>query len=355
MSSKTAGNNFDIIRFAFASLVILSHSFPMATGNEAREPLMLLSRGQMTLGTLSVDSFFIISGFLIAQSWSRKPEALAYLSKRIRRIYPGFLVAAALCAFVIAPAFSVDASHPGISSAFLLDFIEHAPRLIFVSPGDAFPGNPASGPVNGSLWSIPFEFWCYIGLMAVGMFGLLNRPVWLALALVLLILASFIVAWNDMRIGGKFLGVIFGYPTFWARLLPYFVAGMVFHAFGDRIVYTGRGAIVASVLMLAACFVPFALIFVLPVCAAYVILWLAFIPTRHLRHFARRGDYSYGIYLYAFPIGQMIEHWSGTQSPWLLFAMAWPASVAAGALSWHLVEHRCMKAPSAPRKLAQAS
>ena len=90
---------------------------------------------------------------------------------------------------------------------------------------------------------------------------------------------------------------------------------------------------------------PYGLIFILPLCATYVILWLAFIPTTHVRHFARHGDCSYGIYLYAFPIGQMIASVTGQTSPWLLFLLAWPLSVLAGLLSWHLVEKRFMKAP----------
>jgi peptidoglycan/LPS O-acetylase OafA/YrhL len=341
--SKPAGNNFDLIRFAFASLVIFSHAYPLATGTEVDEPLMRLSRGQMTLGTLAVDCFFIISGFLISQSWTHKPRVRSYLAKRVRRIYPGFLVASALCAFVLAPLFAGNAAGPVITPAFAMDFVLHALRLLFLQPAPAFPDNPAAGPINGSLWSIPFEFWCYIGLMAVGMIGLLKRPGWLAWALAGLIAISFVVDWYDLKIGGKFLGVVFGYPVFWARLLPYFVVGMLFHGLADRVRFTSRGAIVAAVVLLIGCRVPYALILVLPLGAAYLILWLAFIPTKHLKNFARRGDCSYGIYLYAFPIEQLIVHATGIHEPWLLFALAWPASVLAGFLSWHLVESRFVK------------
>lgn len=354
MSTKASGNNFDIIRFAFASLVILSHSFPLAAGTEVDEPLMRLSGGQMTLGAVAVDAFFIISGYLIAQSWVRKPRIRSYLSKRIRRIYPGFLVASILCAFVVAPRFAGPGAG-SVTPAFALDFVLHALRLIFVQPFDSFPDNPGPGAVNGSLWSIPFEFWCYVGLMTVGLLGVLERPAWLVAALAVLIVNAFVFAWFDLRIGGKFLGVVFGYPTFWARLLPYFVAGMLFQALGPRIRLHGRGALLALAVLAAGCAIPWALGVVLPVAGAYLILWLAHIPTRHVSRFAKHGDYSYGIYLYAFPIQQMLAHWSGTHSPWLLFAMAWPATLVAGALSWHLVEHRFVRMPTghwAPAPLA---
>ncbi|MDP9046477.1 MAG: acyltransferase [Pseudomonadota bacterium] len=353
MSTPVAGNNFDIIRFGFASLVILSHSYPLATGTEIDEPLMRLSGGQMTLGTLSVYGFFMISGYLIAQSWARKPQITSFLSKRVRRIYPGFLVASTLCAFVVAPIFS-ETGGGAFTPAFALDFAAHALRLIFLQPFAAFPGNPSPGPVNGSLWSIPFEFWCYVGLMVVGLLGGLKRPTWLAAALPLLMLAAFVVAFRDLRIGGKWLGAIFGYPVFWSRLLPYFVAGMLFQSCGARIRYSAFGAWVAAASLAVACAIPYALGFVLPLAGAYLILWLAFLPTTHASRFARHGDYSYGIYLYAFPIQQMLAHWSGTHAPWLLFAMAWPATIVAGALSWHLVEHRFIRSQVGQRALPDA-
>lgn len=343
MSNTTGKNNFNLLRFAFASLVIFSHSYPIATGSESHEPLMMLSHGQLTLGTLAVSSFFIISGYLIAQSWTKKPVAASYLNKRVRRIYPGFLVAAAVSAFIVTPLFSETSFRQVITPQFAQDFVLKALQLSFLQPAAGFVGNPAAGPVNGSLWSIPFEFWCYIGLMAVGLAGLLKRPNWLLVGLLLLVVLNFVVQRYNLKISGKVFGRIFGYPTMWAQVLPYFVAGMTFFAFGNRIKYRASLAAVAAVFMLIGCAVPYGMIFVLPFAAAYIILWLAFIPNQRAADFARNGDYSFGIYLYAFPISQTIAHFTGPTSPFLIFAIAWPASVALGALSWHLVEHRFMR------------
>lgn len=141
--------------------------------------------------------------------------------------------------------------------------------------------------------------------------------------------------------GGWWLGRIFGYPPFWARLLPYFLVGMAYFAFRDRIRPSHVGALVALLAFAVAARVEHGLIFVLPFAAAYLIFWMAYLPVPKLHAFGKHGDYSYGIYLYAFPIQQIIVHTLGTPlSPWLVFVLAWPASIVASIASWWLIERR---------------
>ena len=101
-SAGFAKNNFDALRFFFAGLVIFAHSFALLSGTDDTEPLMMLTH-QMTFGGVAVDCFFIISGCLVTLSWQRSRGVRDYLGKRVRRIYPGFIVAMAFCALVIAP------------------------------------------------------------------------------------------------------------------------------------------------------------------------------------------------------------------------------------------------------------
>lgn len=337
------GNNFDFLRFMFASLVVLSHSYPLGTGNEDREPLAVFTSHQLTLGSLAVDCFFIISGFLISQSWVARPVPKLFLEKRVRRIYPGFIAATLLGAFVITPLFS-DAGAAGITFDFLLEFAGKTLRLIATTPGPAFQTNPAPGSVNGSLWSISYEFWCYIGILACGVGGVLRRPRLLTAAFIGAMFLSFAFAWFHWNPGGSWLGRILGYPPFWARLIPYFLAGMVFHAYRDRLKLSVRGAARCAIAFAVAAQIPYAMIFVLPVTAAYLIFWFAYLPVAPLHRFAKYGDFSYGIYLYSFPILQMLAFWHGTQfEPLALFAIGWPLSVVAAALSWHLLERHWLR------------
>src|SRR5476651_1337833 len=118
---STEGNNFDFLRLALAVLVIFSHSFPLGVGSETHELLRVLTHGQMTLGAFAVDLFFVMSGFLIAGSAERSRSVGSFLKKRVTRIYPAFIVSAALMALVVLPLASgafAEASWP----ARLMDF-----------------------------------------------------------------------------------------------------------------------------------------------------------------------------------------------------------------------------------------
>src|SRR5262245_27727188 len=99
-------NNFDAIRLAMALLVVWSHSFALYYGSEKNEPISLLLSGAYNAGNIGVMVFFIVSGFLIPQSFSRSGSLTNYLARRARRIYPGYLVATSLCAFAVIPLFS---------------------------------------------------------------------------------------------------------------------------------------------------------------------------------------------------------------------------------------------------------
>src|SRR5688500_7314075 len=96
-------NNFDFSRVVLATIVVLCHSYVIYDGNLLREPLWQLSQHQLTLGTFAINFFFVISGFLICQSWDRSQNLLYFLKKRILRIYPGFIFVCLACAFLFAP------------------------------------------------------------------------------------------------------------------------------------------------------------------------------------------------------------------------------------------------------------
>jgi peptidoglycan/LPS O-acetylase OafA/YrhL len=161
----------DTLRLVFAVLVIFSHSFALGRGSDATEPLNLLTHGRVSFGEVSVWSFFCISGFLITQSWTRAPFLLKFLRRRVGRIYPGFIVAALFGALIVAP---LAADQPTWCAVSPLDFLLQTARL-HVFHCFAFARNAYPNALNGSLWSIPFEFWCYVGVMAAGVLGVFRR------------------------------------------------------------------------------------------------------------------------------------------------------------------------------------
>lgn len=338
LSGRT--NNFDLLRFLFASLVIFSHSWPLGEGGEENEPLMRLS-GQSTFGGIAVASFFIISGFLIAASWDRRKGIADFLSKRALRIYPGFIVANLIGVFIVAPLSGVSALSDTHFS--ILQTIWDSVRLRGSSVPGVFSGNPLPA-LNGSLWSIPFEFWCYVLVIVLGVIPLFqSRRTVLMLFLFSLITAYIFPAFELQWIGGMFLGKIFGYPFFWARLLPLYLSGVVVWRYRERIKISVRLLLFATTVLVISVPIPHSWSIVLPTCGAYIILWMAY--NRHIcfHGFGKYGDYSYGIYLYAFPIQQLcVMHAGGKMNPFALFAISLPLSIVAGACSWHLVERPCM-------------
>lgn len=336
-------NNFDAIRLAMALLVIFSHSFALRLGSEDREPMSLATNGYYNSGNVGVWVFFMVSGFLIAHSHDRSASFGAYAAKRVRRIYPGYLVATSICAFVVTPLFAP----PG--------FVLHTAEVVRTIGANLLLANDfpiqhlfASNPnpaVNGALWSIRFEFLCYIGVALLGLVTLSARRFALPL-----LYAAVVLIWCWLDISGRRPGgplwfrENFGWPYSWFRVLPNFLAGMIVYHYRDRLPRStplmlgllaaallgfhlgGRGpaGIVAAHLLA-------------PPAIAYAVFWFAFHPGIDLSRTARFGDFSYGTYLYAFTIQQMLV--ATTTLPFPLFVLAsMTLALGAGVASWWLVE-----------------
>lgn len=331
-------NNFDSIRMALAVLVIFSHSYPLSSRAGASEPFLPLTHGQANGGRIAVDLFFIISGFLITASYERSRTTWSYMKKRIYRIYPGFIAAMVWCGFVALP---LGGGHLGAPSVALraFDFATQTIQLKIFHYAGVFPNNPSPGDLNGSLWSIPYEFWCYIGVVALGVAGVLRSKRFLLALFAVSIAISILFAVYQWTPGGKILGTIFGYPPFWARLLPMYLAGVVSYRFRSHLSLKGAWILLACIGMAAAALLPQGWALLFPIVGAYLVLVLAFHPSVRLHNWNRFGDFSYGTYLYGFPVQQLVMHWIGhSVSPWKLFSIATPATIGCAALSWHLVE-----------------
>jgi peptidoglycan/LPS O-acetylase OafA/YrhL len=344
-------NNFDALRLGFAVLVIFSHSFALLHGSDDTDPLMLFSR-QVPLGAVALDAFFVISGYLVTHSLLHSRGPLDYLVRRARRIYPGFIVACLVSGLVVAPLAVRDAAtafEPGVlarlvAGALVLHglFVEHA-----------FPDNPFPHAINGSLWSIPYEAWCYVGLLALGLTRLL-RPRSAALLFGLSVVVSVVFEVFKPTIPVGPLGHVFGWPAIWARLIPFYLAGTVYYFYRDSVPLTNVGAVLALLGLVAGALFPPGLTPALPILGSYLIFWFAFHPRISLSKAAKYGDFSYGVYLYAFPIQQLLVSAVPGLRPLSLFAISTPLSVLSGVLSWHLVEKR-MAASRARRAVRQAA
>jgi peptidoglycan/LPS O-acetylase OafA/YrhL len=203
-------------------------------------------------------------------------------------------------------------------------------RLPVIPP--VFAGTPYS-IVNGAMWTIPIEFACYLGVLALGFIGGLKRTFCLIVTLALLGLCAF------EKLFVHQLGFI---SHFSLDLAAYFSVGCCFYIFRDAIRFTNAIAALSG-LVLFFCLFSFRLHqLAFSLCGAYLLFYLAFAKIRPLESFNQLPDVSYGVYLYGWPIQKLIIWWFPACSPWLLFFVSAVAAIAAGWASWNLVEKRFM-------------
>ena len=335
-------NNFSLLRLIFAALVVISHSPQLIDGNEAREPLSRFV-GTQTLGEIAVDGFFLVSGYLITKSFCERPAVVPYMIKRVARIVPGYAVSFLLCAFVLAP--FAGASHSAfapfqIRSDFFHFCTLSAPQVKTVFPGLPYPD------LNGPMWTIAYEFRCYLAVAVVGALCMLLRlnlswSRWLLLLIVPvgLALASFGFHFQ----WGSTASFVFGNPRDNISYLSIFCIGALYYLFRDRIVLAHYGALIAAALFFAALCNDYTAAPGTPVFGGYLVFWFALkLKCFKASLIAAKNDISYGLYLYAWPIQKIVTWNYRTIDPWVLSLVTLALAGLAGYISWHLIEKRAL-------------
>jgi peptidoglycan/LPS O-acetylase OafA/YrhL len=327
-------NNFDLLRLIAALSVIFSHAFLLGEGRQDTEPLMRLTHGQTIFGVVGVFVFFVISGFLVTMSFEQTGSLPRYAAKRALRIYPGLIACLLVTALLLGPAISalpVRAyfSDPGtwhyVAENALLNADENS------LPGVRFSGFDARSVVDGPLWTLPCEVLMYGIVAALGWARHLTLPVIAGLVVVGMVCIGF-----DTTSSGYFLG-----DAGW--LLGFFAAGMALYRLKDRGIFHPAVALAAALgLVLTAWLGGFILLF--PIFGGYLVIFLALERRLPVVPAAGWGDLSYGLYIYGWPVEQLVVWLNGGAAPWwLVFAAALPASAALAFLSWHLIEKRALR------------
>lgn len=336
-------NNLNLIRIIAALSVLVSHSFAIVTGERGAEPLQLLL--DVTPGTMAVDIFFVTSGLLLANSLINKGNALEFIASRIVRIYPALVLAVFLTAFVLGPIFTELPIFEYFYNSDVYAYFIKTSTLVrgvgYTLPG-VFNGNPLYSQVNGSLWTLPLEIKMYVLLFCVWYFWQKIFP----LKSHIFLKVSFLFV--SVFAGGfyfyEYIGVDAGKATHGiSRFIFLFFAGSTLALYQEKIPFSSKILGFFLVLVTVSSLNKTTFFFGWNIFLPYLVVLLAYQPSRILSYYNKVGDYSYGFYIYAFPVQQMVVSIVNDVS---IAGMIFYSTIFTGILavfSWHLLEKPMMR------------
>lgn len=343
-----AHHGFAWIRMIGALLVVYGHSYPLVSGEELFPPQWPLQPDE---GVLM--GFFAMSGFQITESWMRDPHAIRFAVKRVLRLWPPMLTVSLGAALVIGPLVTNLPVGEYFSARQTWGYVVNNAGMLTLDhdlPG-VFAGNPWPGAVNGSLWTLPMELLAYGGLFVLLLAGAARpRGRWLA------VVALVVLAVADRRLehlpDAESAGSLLSVPV--ESLVAFLVAfalGVVLNLY--RVPLSPIAA-VAGLAVLAAMPISVAASFWMTIVISYAVITAGhFWPARlHVPGIWVNG--SYGVYVWSFPIQQLLAH-AGVRDRWVMLACAAPVAYVMGTLSWKFVEEPTMRlrhyvAPERPRR-----
>ncbi|RCW80156.1 acyltransferase family protein [Phyllobacterium bourgognense] len=326
-------NNLNFVRFVAATIVVFGHG-------QAISGLLQTQIFGGSVAVIGVMTFFTISGYLITDSWERNPSLWVFFANRCLRIFPALVVVTILTAVILGPMVTSVSTRDYFSNPNFLYFFRNIWLYsTYFLPG-LFEHNPIPFAVNGSLWSLAPEFLCYMIVAAIGLASARLRPYAFVTLLLLLV------------------GLNFYYPSYKGTQIVYYAtdvfqasAVMIFFMIGAviRLFRIPLNFFVAVALLVVYFFVPKTISYHLTlslnwIVLSYFVLSLGMLSTPILNNWGKPGDFSYGIYLYAFPIQQTI-YWftDGKISAHWLIVVSFLLSLLCAIGSWHLVESQFLK------------
>ena len=299
------GNAIGLLRFALAVLVIVHHT--RILGGFGRDPVLRFAGGQADLGVFAVAGFFVISGFLVTRSAERS-TSLRYLWHRTLRVFPGFWVCLLVATLIFGPIFWIH-DHGGlggyadVKDAAPVGFVTNNLLLLMnqTTIDHVLSTNPYPATIDGSLWTLAYEFSWYLVVVLIAALGWFRRR-WLILGLIAFIVVTSLLSIDPL--GGI---PIIGYALS-SRFALVFSLGMAAYLWRDRIPLDDRLAVIAGVLFVLTLHYQF-FSTVGMAALAYGVMWAAWrLP---FRRFGSRIDLSYGVYIYAFPVQQTLALFGG--------------------------------------------
>ncbi|WP_353718810.1 acyltransferase [Dyadobacter sp. 676] len=338
---KQSKNNFNALRHIAAFFVIVSHAFDIAENGE-NEPLRRLTGVDFSFSYLGLSSFFLISGFLVTQSWIQKTSVKQYLFHRLLRIVPGLAVVVVLTILVYGPLFTTLPLRTYFGNIETYLYLKNI--LIFQSQGH-LPGVFAGiypAPINGSIWTLPYEmlFYICVPLFSPILFKTKLRSLVTGIAITLA------VYWmlTNQEVARMYSPKVNMYRGSLVLFLAFFMSGSFFYCYHENIRFRKDYFwIISLVYIIVIASRDIILIKLLnPFLLGYMVFCLAFWPSP-LNTFGKNRDLSYGIYIYAYPIQVMVIYYFNIQSAWFSLAITLLLVMPLAMFSWNFIEKPALK------------
>lgn len=328
-------DNFLLLRLIAAAMVMYGHSYGFCGMPNHGDIIARAGLGYgIYSGSIAVDMFFAISGFLVCGSYLNRANLESFLKSRALRILPALVACVVLCALLLGPAFTTFPLYDYWRDPGSRDYIWYNLKLdsdmIWNLPG-VFVHNFYPGAVNGSLWTLPAEIRMYAWIAILGTLGILRRR---ALA-------------NAVLVALFFFGVTA--PTHLPLVLNLshvplagmFLIGTFCFVNRDKIPVDNL-ALLTLIAITALAHKSFLFPYLFGTTVAFFCFWFAYVPNFHW--FNRFGDYSYGLYLWGFPVQQAVSASFGRPvHPWVNLSVSLPIALALAVASWHLIEKPALR------------
>ncbi|MEM9091671.1 MAG: acyltransferase [Cyanobacteria bacterium P01_F01_bin.53] len=333
-------NAFDLLRLILAISVVVTHGY-LIGGYGENDPLALFSSGQTNLGEIGVMGFFALSGYLITASFERSKNLVIFTSHRCLRLLPGFWACLIITGLVLAPLIFITEGRSLSDFPFLgsRGAIKYIIRNAFVhirqwNIGNVLDAAAYRDSLNGSLWSLFPEVQCYFFTIVVGYLGLLKKC-----RILLIVIAAYLCILFAINAN---VSTQYG-PAFLAngdqlKLYAPYTVGMCLYLFKNLVD-----------LNKVTLFILFSTIILLLKVGGYTLVAPLVLPLFLIAAFSKfkvrlNVDLSYGIYIYSFPLQQLIHHYfkAGISVGWFLI-LSIVISSCFGWLSFQIVEKPFMK------------
>lgn len=343
-------NSLGLLRLVLASLVIFDHAFPL--GGFGGDPFWVLTRQQASLGSLAVAGFFAISGYLIAKS-GMSADVVQFMWRRILRIFPAYWGVLLFAAFVVGPTIWVLDGHAFVdyftlggngpinylTANWTLNIGTYGIHDIFA---DTTPyGREVGGSVfNGSIWTLIYEWTCYVFVAVAVAFGVLIKARVLVPLFTLLLFILQIVTLIDPEAVGTLIP--FFADQYRVNLMLTFMFGSVLAVYSKQVPFSdGLGVLSGIVLLLTLRSGGFSTVGL--AAGAYFVMYLGARLGGPLRKVGAKNDYSYGVYVYGFLVQQILAYFGVYRWGYLPYALiALVISFGFAWLSWHVIEKNAM-------------